>query len=157
MNRFCIAAAGADINALGASVSQSHPHNLARKLVVVDDEKAFTNLLEAVLSESLACPVVTFNSPLEALAYVRAEQIGMLITDYHMPSMDGIKLAQMVNELQPDVPILIITGHNLGSNRATAESIPSLKAIIQKPFGLRELKEAISRHWVAGHGPVIKS
>lgn len=138
-------------------MSESHPQKAAGTLVVVDDEKAFTNLLEAVLSEALTCPVITFNSPLEALAFVRAEPIGMMITDYHMPGMDGIKLAQLVSEIQKEAPIVMITGHNLGSNRAVAESIPTMKAIIQKPFGLRELKETINRHWTASPESVIRS
>lgn len=128
-----------------------------RKLVIVDDEKAFTNLLEGVLAEALTCPVITFTSPLDALAMIRREPIGMLITDYHMPAMDGIQLVQELDKAQPGVPAIIITGHNLSAYRATAEAIPALKAIIQKPFGLKELKDTIARHWHAKPDSVIRS
>ena len=138
-------------------MSSSPPQNAVRKLVVVDDERPFTELLENVLSETLTCPVVTFTSPLEALAMIRREPIGMLITDYHMPKMDGIQLVQMLDEIQPGVPAIIITGHNLASHKDRANAIGALKAIIQKPFGLKELKDTIARHWGAEPKSVIKS
>jgi DNA-binding NtrC family response regulator len=137
-------------------VSSSPPQNAVRKLVVVDDERPFTDLLQDVLADVVTCPVVTFTSPLEALAMIRREPIGMLITDYHMPKMDGIQLVQMLDEIQPGVPAIIITGHNLTPHKERAQSIGALKAIIQKPFGLKELRETIARHWNAESGSVIK-
>ena len=137
-------------------MSSSPPNKSVRKLVVVDDERPFTDLLKDVLAESVTCPVVTFTSPLEALAMIRREPIGMLITDYHMPKMDGIQLVQMLDEIQPGVPAIIITGHNLTPHKERASAIGALKAIIQKPFGMKELKDTIARHWQGEQGQVIK-
>lgn len=140
-----------------ASVTLPSPHSSARKLVVVDDERAFTSLLEAALTEVLNCPIGTFTSPLEALEMIKREPIAMLITDYHMPAMDGIRLVQLLDEIQPGVPAIIVTGHNLEAHRQKAESISALKAIIQKPFGLKELKDTISRHWRENPESIIRS
>lgn len=125
--------------------------------MVVDDERAFVSLLETALTEVLNCPIVTFTSPLEALEMIRREPIAMLISDYYMPSMDGIRLVQHLDEMQPGVPAIIVTGHNLEAYRQKAESIPALKAIIQKPFGLKELKETIFRHWRGNPESIIRS
>lgn len=123
------------------------PQSAAKKLVVVDDERAFISLLETALTEVLNCPIATFTSPLEALETIKREPIAMLITDYYMPAMDGIQLVQALEELQPGVPAIIVTGHNLKPHKQRADAIPALKAIIQKPFGLKELKETIVCHW----------
>jgi len=132
------------------------PHSSARKLVVVDDERAFTSLLEAALTEVLNCPIVTFTAPLEALEMIKREPIAMLVTDFHMPAMDGIQLVQALEQLQPGVPAIIVTGHNLKPHKQRADAIPALKAIIQKPFGLKELKETIFRHWRENPESIIR-
>jgi DNA-binding NtrC family response regulator len=137
-------------------VTLPSPHSAAKKLVVVDDERAFTSLLEAALCEVLTCPIVTFTSPVEALEFIKREPIAMLITDYHMPVLDGIRLVQHLDEIQPGVPAIIVTGHNLEPYRQKAESISALKAIIQKPFGLKELKETIFRHWRENPQSIIR-
>ncbi|HUG13326.1 MAG TPA: response regulator [Opitutaceae bacterium] len=138
-------------------MTTSPPQNAARKLVVVDDERAFTSLLEAALSEIFTFPIITFTSPLEALEFLKREPIAMLVTDYHMPGIDGIKLVQELNGLQPGVPAIIVTGHNLQAHRQKAEAIPALKAIIQKPFGLKELKDTISRYWRDDPASILRS
>lgn len=133
------------------------PHSAAKKLVVVDDERAFTSLLEAALCEVLTCPIATFTSPLDALELIKTEPIAMLITDFHMPSMDGIQLVHALEQHQPGVPAIIVTGHNLKPHKQRADAIPALKAIIQKPFGLKELKETIFRHWRENPESIIRS
>jgi DNA-binding NtrC family response regulator len=62
-----------------------------------------------------------------------------------------------LNVLQPGVPAIIVTGHNLQAHRQRAEAIPALKAIIQKPFGLKELKDTISRHWREDSASIIRT
>lgn len=133
------------------------PHSSAKKLVVVDDERAFTSLLEAALCEVLTCPIATFTSPLEALELIKSESIAMLITDFHMPVMDGLQLVRALEQLQPGVPAIIVTGHNLKSHKHRADAIPALKTIIQKPFGLKELKEAIFLHWRENPESIVRS
>ena len=138
-------------------MTTSPPHNASRKLVVVDDERAFTSLLEAALSEVFTFQIITFTSPLEALEFLKRESIAMLVTDYHMPGIDGIRLVSELNGLQPGIPAIIVTGHNLEAHRQKAEAIPALKAIIQKPFGLKELKDTISRHWQDDPASILRS
>jgi len=127
------------------------------KLVIVDDERAFTDLLGDVLSNTLTCPVVTFTSAREALHFIQREPIGMLVTDYYMPATSGIELVQALEEAQPGVPAIMVTGHRLAEEHAKAESLTAVKCIIQKPFGLKHLTDTILKYWAVKPEAVRRS
>lgn len=118
-----------------------------RKLVIVDDEQAFTTLLGEVLSETLTCPVVTFTSSAQAMEFIKREPIGMLVTDFYMPTISGIDLARELDQSQPGVPAIILTGHRIDGELAQVSSMPAVRTVIQKPFGLKQLAASIVKHW----------
>ena len=128
-----------------------------KKLVIVDDERAFTALLEEVLSVILTCPVVTFTSPKAALAYIQREPIGMLVTDYYMPEMSGIELVRALEEAQPGVPAILVTGHQLDNERKATETLISVRNIIQKPFGWKLLAQNVVKHWALSPAPTLRA
>lgn len=125
-------------------------------LVVVDDERAFTSLLDDGLSVKLTCPVVAITSGTDALDFINLGPIGMLVTDFHMPRLNGIELVRMLADVQPGVPALIVTGHPLNAYQSKIKSLTALREVIQKPFGIQELADAILRHWLSSPGPSVR-
>jgi CheY-like chemotaxis protein len=119
--------------------------NLRRLVLVVDDE---TIILwgTASLLESLGYEVVRANSGSAALEALHdRHDISALLTDFQMPHMSGIELAEAARRLRPDLPIVISTGHTTLQS-STGRSWVTLA----KPFTREELDEAIKHALAEG-------
>ena len=113
---------------------------------MVDDEKSYVDLLAHMLAENLGCPVLAFTRPLDALHALRDANDGAVVTDYHMPQMDGFEFVRRAAELQPRVPFIMISGHTIDPDGDDFGADRPLRALLAKPFGWRRLAEEIVRH-----------
>jgi DNA-binding NtrC family response regulator len=77
---------------------------------VVDDDAAMLSLLSEYL-EGMGFPVVATSEPHAALEQVRAQRCRVVISDLRMPGMDGMELLDRVQEIRPDVSVILLTGH----------------------------------------------
>jgi DNA-binding NtrC family response regulator len=123
-----------------------------KAIVIVDDEMSFTDLLARLLEEHFHCPIITFGNPLTALETIPRLDIGMLVTDYYMPHINGIELIRRTVALCPvPPPCVLITGHAMDDEPGTAD-MPSFKGILAKPFRWQQVAALIEQHWPA-HAP----
>jgi DNA-binding NtrC family response regulator len=118
-----------------------------KSIVLVDDERSYTDLLTAMLEENLDCPVHAFSRPLEALKALPSLDAGVIVTDYFMPQLNGLDLIRQAAPLVPEAVFVLITGHNLSAEKDAMERLPALKAFLAKPFGWRKLADEILRVW----------
>lgn len=110
----------------------------AAKLLFVDDD-FLISLSTTSLLQDLGHTVVTASSGAEALEVLRAgEPIDMMITDYAMPGMTGLQLAEEARALRPGLPILLATGYADLPTRSGFE-LPRLN----KPYQQTQLAEQI--------------
>jgi two-component system, cell cycle sensor histidine kinase and response regulator CckA len=115
---------------------------LQLRVMLVDDEDMLVRLGTRVM-ERLGHKVSGFTDPEEAAANLHAnpDQYDLVVTDYSMPSLSGLELAQIVSDRAPDVPVVLVTGYgDLG-----AEGMPSsIKKLLQKPFTVDQLREVLA-------------
>lgn len=80
----------------------------------------------------------------EALEIIEKEKIAMVITDMKMPQMDGLSLLKQINEIDPNIVKVILSGYtNLAQIIATINALNIYKFIL-KPWDLQtELKPII--------------
>lgn len=119
----------------------------SRAIVLVDDERSYTDLLTQMLMENLDCPVHAFARPLEALKALPEINPGVVVSDYYMPQLNGLEFIRQAAVIIPESTFVIITGHNLSSEEDTMARIPALKGFLSKPFGWRKLADEILRIW----------
>jgi len=131
------------------TVSPAATVNLApsRAIVLVDDEKSYTDLLTQMLADNLDCPVHAFSRPRAALAEIPQINPGVIVTDYYMPQLNGLEFIRLAAPLVPSGAFILITGHNLSSEEDTMARLPMLKGCLEKPFGWRKLADEILRVW----------
>lgn len=112
-------------------------------LLVVDDEKMITTMLQSILL-SLGYEVTVFNNSLEALARIEATPMlfELLITDMTMPHLTGVELARKALIIRPDLPVILCTGF---SDLTTKEAVQDLgiQAYMMKPISVRELAQTV--------------
>ena len=82
-----------------------------RVILVVDDEES-VRLLLCTLLERDAYTVLLANDGLHALEVARQHdgEINALVTDYKMPRLDGLKLAQTLLAERPGIRVMLMSG-----------------------------------------------
>ena len=106
---------------------------MLQRILVVDDELDMLMLLRMIIEDNTDYEVETTNNPSEALKMVTKNDYDLVITDLKMPGMDGLELCDEVREIDPDLPLIIITAY--GSLETADEAMKKGVAdFITKPF-----------------------
>jgi CheY-like chemotaxis protein len=100
-----------------------------RKIVVVDDDAVHNRLLRAIL-ERAGYEVATYESGAEAAGDI-GRGCDCLITDYHMPGMNGVELIRAIRRKHSPVCI-VLTGSDGSSIDEQAEAC-GVTAVLRKP------------------------
>ena len=128
-----------------------------KSVVIVDDDKAFGNLLLQLLSENLDCPVAAFANPFEALAALPSLDPGVIVTDYDMPGLTGFELMERTAGRLPGVPFILITGNPIDEAMERLVAASPVKAVVPKPFHWQKLADEIARHWPESGVALLKA
>jgi signal transduction histidine kinase/DNA-binding response OmpR family regulator len=120
------------------------------KVLVVDDNPTNRRILEGMLKrwEMKVTPV---DGGEEALKHLRAareagEPYGLVLTDMHMPNMDGFALVEQIRQ-RPELStatIMMLTSAGHRGDAARCEEL-GVSAYLQKPIRQSELREVIAR------------
>jgi|GEM_PF-1522940 len=114
-------------------------------LLVIDDEGAIVRLLQRALSR-LGYRVTTFERGSEAIeAFKRSpDDFDLVLTDFTMPDLDGLRVAQALHALRPDMPILLMSGN--GADHTSAALVAAgVRGTIDKPLTVAALGATIRR------------
>jgi len=88
------------------------PGEKRRAIILFVDDDYLIGLSTTSLLEDLGHTVVGATSGSEALEILRSGQsLDLMITDYAMPGMTGLELAEQARALRPNLPILLATGY----------------------------------------------
>jgi CheY-like chemotaxis protein len=126
-------------------------------VVLVDDEFSYIDLLQQLLGEHLACPVHGFTKPADALRALPGLNVGIIITDYQMPDMNGLRFVEEVQKINPHIPALMITAYNMSFTPRELAAVPSLKSIVRKPFKWTVLADEVVKYWPDPNPPKVIS
>jgi PAS domain S-box-containing protein len=117
----------------------------SERILLVDDEAALTQMGKQIL-ENLGYKVVTKSSSVEALEFFRSapDRFDLVISDVTMPHMTGIQLAKEIKHINPDIPIILCSGH---SATITGEQIKAfgISDFIMKPIIKSELARIVRK------------
>lgn len=116
-----------------------------RTILVVDDEPMALKLVQSIL-EKRGFEVLASTSPQQAVRLFEAkhDSIDLLISDVVMPEMDGPKLAGRLVAVNPDLPVLFMSGFVTESEIADTSAIAQF-AFIRKPFRPSTLVQAVQK------------
>jgi two-component system cell cycle sensor histidine kinase/response regulator CckA len=112
-------------------------------ILLVEDEPAVRNVVTAML-ESFGYTVIAASGGDQAVAACeqRDGNIDLLLTDMMMRGLDGHTTAAHLRELQPQLPVLYMSGYT-GDSVFRPDELPPLTAFLQKPFSADELALAV--------------
>ncbi len=119
---------------------QTSPDWVSRTTILVVDDDALITLNIVDQLTDLGHSAIEAYSGSDALGILQARSdIDLLITDFSMPGMSGVELAEAAMALHPKLRVLLTTGYS-ELPEGTACTLPRL----EKPFREEELKMKIA-------------
>ncbi len=110
-------------------------------ILLVDDEKGLRDLGADILSR-VGYTVICKDNGDDAIAYLQQHRVDLLFTDIIMPNMDGYQLAELAQQIQPDIKIQVTSGFSGGLHK-TVKNPHLHNHILRKPFSSKALLKAI--------------
>ncbi|MFQ3320046.1 MAG: CheY-like chemotaxis protein [Natronomonas sp.] len=92
------------------------------RVLLVDDDPSLADLMASQLGglrEEFSIRVET--DPNDALDVVNEGGIDCVVSDYHMPEMNGLELLRYVREMEPNIPFILFTAR--GSEEIASEAV----------------------------------
>jgi DNA-binding NtrC family response regulator len=80
------------------------------RILIIDDEKAICSTLKEIL-EYEKYEVEIANDGMEGIRKIQSSNFDLVLCDIKMPKMDGIEVLTKIQELKPEVPVVMISGH----------------------------------------------
>ena len=112
-------------------------------ILIIDDEIAISHFLEEYLMNK-GYKIMVINDSQKALDYflMNDDNIDLVITDYTMPGLTGLQLAEKMLMHNLNMPIILCSGYSENINKDTALS-ENIRAYIEKPINTSSLLTAI--------------
>jgi DNA-binding response OmpR family regulator len=126
-----------------------------RKILIVDDE-AYVSTVLAIKFKNAGELVTTASDGEEGFLAAQQEQPDLVITDFQMPILSGLEMAQKL-KAEPStahIPLLMLTarGHRLLPSEMGQTNI---RAVLDKPFSIREVVMRANEIIAGNGGPAV--
>ncbi|MDX8442122.1 sigma-54-dependent transcriptional regulator [Mesorhizobium australafricanum] len=112
-------------------------------VILIDDDSDLLKATRQTL-ELAGFAVSAFSIAREALAALDRNFGGVVVSDIRMPEIDGLQLFDRVLRLDPDIPVILVTGHG-----DIAMAVKAIKDgaydFITKPFAADRLAQSVAR------------
>jgi two-component system, cell cycle sensor histidine kinase and response regulator CckA len=117
-----------------------------RHLLYLDDEAMLVELVRAWF-EPRGYRVTGCTLAAEALDAVRADPAGfdVVVTDYNMPGMSGLQVAQALAGIRANLPVVLVSGHLSPTPAQAASLAANIKAMVPKTTMWQQLEGVITR------------
>jgi len=112
-----------------------------KRILIVDDSDELTQVIAEFLG-MCGYSVFTARDGIDALRFMEKETMDVVVSDIHMPRMDGYTLMTEIKSRHPRTPIILITGFSVSEAQKMAFE-KGADAFVAKPFHLKDLKGVI--------------
>jgi two-component system chemotaxis response regulator CheY len=120
-----------------------------KRILVADDSIATRSLVSAALAEFKNLQVERVPTGIEAIKMLRTTSIDLVLTDIHMPEINGLELVRFIksDERLRAIPVIVISTEAAEDDRKRALSLGA-DDYLPKPFTSTQLQHIISKYLV---------
>ena len=112
-----------------------------KKMLIVDDDNAYLNVLEKIFSK-MEYEAEFAGSSEEALEILKKDNFPLIITDLEMPGLDGVELCKQIREIDPKAVVYALSGYIAEFDTENLENV-GFDGYLTKPVKIEVLKKAI--------------
>ncbi|HEV7215828.1 MAG TPA: response regulator [Chloroflexota bacterium] len=109
-------------------------------VVIVEDDGGLRSVVQRAL-QAEGCHTHAVGVPSEALALLVHTPTDLFLVDLGLPEMDGLALIQRAREIQPSLPVVVMTGWETAQSAIAAADL-GVDGYLSKPFTLKRLTDA---------------
>ena len=120
----------------------SVPTDRPLRLLHIDDDAINMMVLDQLLT-SMGHHPTGVASANEALDLLQNETFDAVLSDVHMPDIDGVKLQQRLADLVPELPVFAVTADVMTRTQQDFEAL-GFAGVLAKPLDLSKLRELLS-------------
>lgn len=112
-------------------------------IAIVDDEVDLANLFVDVLN-SEGFEAIAFSDPLSAIGHMNRHhhEFSMVIADWRMPSMNGLELTKLVQQMDNEIKIAVMSAFELDKDQL---KVINKEDYLRKPMHVSELINSVKK------------
>ena len=114
------------------------------KVLAVDDNPVFLNLLEDILKRKGYENVRTSTSGKEALNLIKEDPPNLVLLDMKMPEMDGIETLKEIRKINPDLKVIMLTAVDSANLEREAREI-GVSDFLRKELGIEVFLQTLDK------------
>jgi DNA-binding NtrC family response regulator len=123
------------------------------RVLVVDDEEDFASAIADRLKRRGFLADVAFGGR-TALGYIRSNEYDAVVLDLRMPEMSGLDTLKAIRQIDPDVQVIVLTGHGTVSEGIGGMQLGAAD-FLQKPIEIEALCTSLEA--AAEHGRSVRA
>lgn len=127
--------------------------NMETIVLLVDDDKYLLSALQRILGRHVPADwkILTAESAVEGLELLTSYPVAMVISDMHMPGMDGVRLLEKVRHMRPHAIRAMLTSDDSARTARDAVNRGEVFRYLLKPWDnedvVRTVKDGVERYW----------
>lgn len=124
-------------------IYRRYDFEMPSKVLLVDDERDFVQTLSERLIMRDMGSAVAYDGE-SALDMIKDEEPEVMILDLRMPGIDGIEVLRQVKASNPDIEVIVLTGHGTEKDKETCMALGAF-AFLQKPVDIQVLSQTLMK------------
>jgi len=114
------------------------------RILIVDDDPSLLHMLQDGIEMFCAdCQVTSATDGFTALEQLQRQPFDLVLTDYDLPGMDGLELAQVARQTLPQARVVLMTAYGDGAAFQHGIHVMGLEDYLSKPFSLKQVRELV--------------
>ncbi|WP_309384788.1 response regulator [Cerasicoccus frondis] len=116
---------------------------MAQRILVLDDEENYADMLRALL-EQHSFIVDSVTDPMRAIESLHGTGYDLVISDYKMPGMDGADFLSKAREMNPDLPVILVSGLMNTPDLVKVANM-GVTLVLEKPIDIQQFIGQVKR------------
>ncbi len=116
---------------------------MAATILIIDDEQTLNHFVQEDLREAGYESLGALTGQ-EGLALIRRQEVDLVLLDQQLPDMHGLDVLKAIREEEPDIPVIIVTGHGAIDCAVQAMKLGAYD-YMKKPYNLDTLLMIVAK------------